>query len=198
LRYRITSAILTGFLWIPAFWLVPAGTAASVPPLAERVGFREWQASVGDKLLVDTQNNMGYLVHTDGRYFRFPVVTGQRKFVCYIGRCYNAATPNWSWEALSKEVKGDRITFGPSGRFLRLFKDGSEHTAYGIHEYKYEDKIFSENNRFGSMGCIIVRKPIMDLMERTFDLNEGALPVLTQHGVDSMLFALQEIAQPNP
>lgn len=192
MRFNLTRVILTGLVWIPAVWFVPSGTAASIPPLAERVGFLDWKASVGDKLLVDTQENMGYLIHPNGEYFRFPVVTGQRRFVCYIGRCYNAATPNWTWEALSKEIKGDRVTFGPTGRFIRLFKDGSENTAYGIHEYKYEDKIFSENNRFGSMGCIIVQKPIMDLMERTFDLNEGALPVVTQYGINSALFALQE------
>lgn len=138
--------------------------------------------------MVDTKDNIGYLVHSDGRYYRFPLVTGQRKFVCYIGRCYNAATPNWTWRALSKEIKGDRVTFGPSGRFIRLFQNGETHTAYGIHEYKYEDTIFESPERFGSMGCIVVRKPIMDLMERTFDVNEGNFEVISQHGLDEALF----------
>ena len=146
---------------------------------------------MGDSLIIDTEENYGYLIHKDGRYFRFTVVTGQRRFVCYIGRCYHADTPNWNWRALSKEIKGDRITFGSTGRFIRLFKDGELNTAYGIHEYKYEDRIFKSPGRFGTMGCIVVRKPIMDLIEKTFDVNEGDFEVVTQYGLDEALFVMR-------
>ena len=171
-----------------ALTFTPA-TAASPTLLVERESHDEWHPTVGDQILIDTQNNVGYLVHPDGRFLRFLIVTGQRKFVCYIGRCYNAATPNWNWIVKSKHIKGDRITFGPTGRFIRLYKDGDEHTAYGIHEYAYEDTMFSRNKRFGSMGCIIVKQTMMDVIEKTYDLNEGYLPVITQFGLDQAYFA---------
>lgn len=166
----------------------PAPTAAAPAILFERIGFLEWQPQKGDSFMVDTKNNIGYLVHTDGRYYKFDVVTGQRRGVCYIGRCYFAATPNWEWRAKSMDIKGDRITFGPTGRFVRLYKDGTENTAYGIHEYKYEDKMFSENERFGSMGCVIVRKKIMDVIEETFNVNDGDFEVITKHGIAPAMF----------
>ncbi|MBU2214152.1 hypothetical protein KKC44_00205 [Patescibacteria group bacterium] len=167
---------------------MPGPTAAAPSPLFERTGFLQWEPQVGDSMMIDTKNNFGYLIHNDGRFYRFALVTGQRKFVCYIGRCYNAATPNWTWRAMSKEIKGDRVTFGPSGRFIRLFKDGETNTAYGIHEYKYEDRIFESSGRYGSMGCIVVRSPVMDLVERTFDVNEGNFEVISQYGIESALF----------
>ncbi|MFA7681837.1 MAG: hypothetical protein WCX61_02285 [Candidatus Peribacteraceae bacterium] len=188
---RTTLSLLSIFLSVPALTLAPVQTAASPAPLIERVGFLGWEPQVGDALLIDTQNNFGYMIHPNGSFFRFAVVTGQRRFVCYIGRCYNAATPTWEWRALSKEIKGDRVTFGPSGRFIRLFKDGEENTAYGIHEYKYEDRIFESPGRFGSMGCIVVRQPIMDMIEHTFDINEGDFEVVTQYGVSSEMFVMQ-------
>ena len=151
----------------------------------------EWERGKGDSLIVDTLNNFGYLVHENGQYLKFSLVTGQRKNVCYIGRCYFAATPNLEWKALSKEIKNDRVTFGPSGKFIRLFKNGTENTAYGIHEYKYEDRIFESPGRYGSMGCIVVRKPVLDIIEKTFDINEGGFEVITQYGIDPGLFVLK-------
>jgi len=168
--------------------IAPAPTAASPAPMYKRVGFRSWEPAKGDSMLIDTKDNFGYLVHNDGTYYRFALVTGQRKYVCYIGRCYNAATPTWDWRAMSKEIKGDRVTFGPSGRFIRLFKDGETNTAYGIHEYKYEDRIFESPGRFGSMGCIVVRKPIMDMIEEMFDVNDGDFEVVSRYGLESEMF----------
>jgi len=170
---------------------VPAKLEAGDFNLLDRIGFLQWQPQIGDKFLVDTKYNLGYLIHPDGRYYRFSLVTGQNRYVSYIGRYYNAATPNWNWRAKQFEIKGDRVTFGPTGRFIRLFKDGTEHTAYGIHEYKYEDRIFKSPGRFGSMGCIVVRKPIMDLLEKTFNVNEGDFEVVTKHGIGLDVFAFR-------
>ncbi|MDP7645869.1 MAG: hypothetical protein QF400_01780 [Candidatus Peribacteraceae bacterium] len=180
-------AILTAIAPITSF----ANEGDNLMSLFERIGFLQWQPRIGDKMLIDTKGNFGYLIHSDGKYYRFSLVTGQRKYVSYIGRYYNAATPNWNWRAKSLEIKGDRVTFGPSGRFVRLFKDGNEHTAYGIHEYKYEDRIFQSPGRYGSMGCIVVRKPIMDIIEKTFEVNEGDFEVVSKYGIGPDLFVMR-------
>lgn len=135
-------------------------------------------------MVVDTKTNEGYLIHADGRFVQFPVATGQRKFVCYIGRCYNATTPEATWQVKSRDIKGDHITFGPSGRFLRLYKHGEDSTAYGIHEYAYEDRMFAEGERYRSMGCIVVKKEMMDIIDATYSINEGILDVITAYGID--------------
>jgi hypothetical protein len=139
---------------------------------------------MGDRIVVDTKENEGYLIHADGRFLAFPVATGQRRNVCYIGRCYNAKTPEKTWQIMARTIKGDRTTFGPSGRFLRLFDD-DEQTAYGFHEYKYEDRMFDDQPRFKSMGCIIVKQEIMDILDRTFAVNEGVIDVVTRYGVEA-------------
>lgn len=153
----------------------PALVPSSIPQA-------EWQAQPGDRIVVDTKANEGYLIHQDGRALSFPVATGQRRYVCYIGRCYNATTPERTWQIQKKDIKGDHITFGPSGRFLRLFyKD--ESTAYGFHEYGFEDRMFDDQPRFKSMGCIIVKKDMMDILDKTFAVNEGNVNVVTKFGV---------------
>ncbi|MDD3897032.1 MAG: L,D-transpeptidase [Candidatus Peribacteraceae bacterium] len=154
-------------------------------PAAYQVSLATWEPGVGDRVVVDTKENEGYLIHTDGRYVRFPVITGQRRRVYYIGRSYNAATPAWDWVVQSQDIKGDRITFGPSGRFLRLYKDGEEHTAYGFHEHAAEDVMFDRESRFQSMGCVIVRSSMMDILEETYLLNTDAgVPVFTRYGIE--------------
>lgn len=166
--------------------------AAAAP---QHVSLTQWQVHVGDSLVVDTKTNEGYLIHTDGRFFKFPVATGQHRFVCYIGRCYNAKTPEKTWQIKARTIKGDRTTFGPSGRFLRLFDD-NEQTAYGIHEYKYEDRMFSDQPRYKSMGCIIVKKEVMDIIDRTYAVNEGVIDVVTRYGVEepvTLAFASQQL-----
>jgi hypothetical protein len=155
-------------------------------PVPHAISAKNWEIEEGDKILVDTKKNEGYIFHKDGRYLYFPLVTGQNRWVYYIGRSYNAATPNWNWVAKSMHIKGDRLTFGPSGRFLRLYKDGVDHTAYGFHEYGKEDEIFlGLDTRFRSMGCIIVRAPIMDLLVDTFEQN-GSIDVITEYGIDNL------------
>jgi len=175
----LASSIIGSFFAVTtAFGAMPAGHQVSVD---------SWQPAVGDRFVVDTKSNEGFLIHTDGRYLRFDVVTGQQKWVYYIGRHYNAKTPTWDWTVKSKDIKGDRITFGPSGRFLRLYKDGEERTAYGIHEYGYEEEMFEKrDDRFQSMGCVIVRTDMMDILDATFALNEEeGMQVFTRYGIDA-------------
>ena len=155
---------------------------ASTETVPLQIPVHEWQPQVGDQLLIDTEGNWGYLAHDDGLFIRFPVVTGQRRSVRYIGRYYNAATPAWDWEIKSAHRKGDRITFGPTGRFLRLYKNGEERTAYGIHGHKDAAQMLAEGDRFRSMGCIIVSESILDIIEEAYEFNGGSLAVKTLHG----------------
>lgn len=147
--------------------------------------YEEWQTMRGDFLVVDTEANMGYLVHEDGGYTSFRVATGQRRVVRYIGRTYNAKTPNRRWVSLSSEVKGDRTTFGKEGTFLRLYDDG-ENSPYGIHSHKSVEKMLAGDaeERYRSMGCIIVSEAVLDNIEATFAMNGDRLDVVTTNGFE--------------
>lgn len=176
------SSLLSLILAMPV-----APLQAVVTPVPIAIAEPQWQPEPGDRIFVDTRDNFGYLVHSDGRYLPFPVATGQRRHVYYIGRSYNAATPNWDWTIRSMDTKGDRVTFGPTGRFLRLYKDGEENTAYGFHEHRDEAEFFATDapERYRSMGCIIVQHDMMNLLVLTFELN-GSVDVTTAYGIDDI------------
>lgn len=149
----------------------------------------DWQPQRGDSFVADTENNIGYLVHRNGEFATFSIATGQRRVVRYIGRTYNASTPNASWRVLSNEVKGDRITFGKQGRFLRLSKlDGNEpeRTPYGIHSHAYIQKMLSDELRYKSMGCVLVSEDVLDVVIDTYNLNDQSLDVFTVSGLGNM------------
>lgn len=138
-----------------------------------------WTPLLHDRFVVDVGENIGYLIHDSGAFVSFPVVTGQRRTVSYIGRTYNASTPVRNWAALSMELKDDHTTFGVTGRFLRLYKDGTESTSYGIHGHASAEKMLAGSSRYRSMGCIIVSEPVLDLIERTFYIDKNNLLVVT-------------------
>lgn len=142
-----------------------------------------WQPTAGDTFVVDTKNNNGYLVHKDGGYVMFPVATGQRRVVRYIGRTYKAVTPVGNWEALSRETKGDHTTFGKDGTFYRLFDEDGE-TAYGIHAHRSIDAMLADpgTERFRSMGCILVSYQVLEKIGQTFDVTNSKMPVFTVFG----------------
>lgn len=182
----LTATILAIALSVPA-------AAQEIAPVPYEVSAALWQPQVGDKIVVDTLNNEGYLMHRDGMFMRFPVATGQRRWVYYIGRSYNATTPTWDWQVKSRHIKGDRVTFGPTGRFLRLYKDGETNTPYGFHEYRKDEEMFGTDEdpfepaeRYESMGCIIVKTQMMDLIEQTWEINNQVLPVKTVYGVENL------------
>jgi hypothetical protein len=135
-----------------------------------------------DKFIADTRENIGYLIHEDGSYISFRIATGQKRFVHYIGRYYDARTPEREWSARAKQIKGDRITFGPEGTFLRLFAD-DEHTPYGIHSHRSITTMLADEERYKSMGCILVSKEILDIVVQTYELSGKNLPVRTVYGI---------------
>lgn len=186
-------SILTGLLLAMSLAMPAAAEQIHSFIVPYQVSLASWEPQVGDRVIVDTQNNQGYIFHENGLYISFPVATGQRRWVYYIGRGYNASTPNWNWEAKSLHIKGDRITFGPSGRFLRLYKDGEINTAYGFHEYRTDEEMFGADEqpfeaseRFKSMGCVIVKSEIMDLIVATWEANGEVLPVQTVYGIENL------------
>ena len=165
---------------------------------ATSIPVHAWVPEVGDSFYVDTKENMGYLVHTDGVYTAFPVVTGKKEFVYYIGRGYRADTPNRDWVAKSLHFKGDRMTFGAAnpkeyshidGAFLRLYIDGVENSPYGIHPNRNSKRMFEETERFESMGCVIVSDAMMRVILQTWHLNGEQLNVITRHGLETKQIA---------
>jgi len=160
--------------------LTALASTASMAPVA--VDIDDWKPRVGDRLLINTEVNEGFLVHSNGQYARFPLATGQRRWVSYIGRYYNAATPTWDWEIQSSHIKGDRVTYGETGRFLRMYKDGEYRTAYGIHSHRDAKEVLASDDRFYSMGCVIVNESVLNIIEDTYQLNEGKLKVRSRYG----------------
>lgn len=174
------SALATGLKWLPS----------ELP----ETPFAGWSTKPGDSLVVNTDTNIGYLVHEDRGFTSFRVVTGQRRTVQYIGRTYNAKTPVRSWKVTSKEIKkGDKTTFGQDGVFLRMFyKD--EKTAYGIHTHRSADEMLLEDQRFRSMGCVIVSKSVLDIIEQTLVTNGNELQVITTNGMGQKPVTYEQLA----
>lgn len=141
---------------------------------------------MNDIFVVDVPQNIGYLVHSDGQLFSFPVATGRKAYVHYIGRSYKADTPIRTWTAEQRQIKGDHRTFGVNGRFLRLFRDG-ESSPYGIHSYYKVGEWMEEEQRYFSMGCIVVTEDVLDVIEATYTLNNKKLTVITTENTDETL-----------
>lgn len=165
-------------------------SAMAPSPLPSEDGVRSWIAQAGDVLHINTAENLGYLIHPDGRRFVFRVATGQRRAVRYIGLSYFAATPEGNWLVKSHHVQGDRITYGPEGHFLRMYKDGTDYTHYGIHTHASAAFMLRERDRYASMGCIIVSDALLDLLEQTYAANGNQLPVVTAAGSPEYLLAM--------
>jgi len=71
-----------------------------------------------------------------------------------------------------------RVTFGPTGEFLRLYFNGKR-TLYGIHGHKYFEDMINSGNRFRSMGCLIVADDVLDVIENSYLANGESLMVIT-------------------
>jgi len=171
---------------LPFFGIVLLSLLPSSALAADAVPVSRWEAQAGDVFLVDVPQNMGYLIHENGEFLPFPVATGRKAVVRYIGRTYQADTPIRTWTAEQKQIKGDRRTFGVSGRFIRLFRDG-ESSPYGIHSYFKIADWMREDERYFSMGCIVVTEEMLDVIEKTFTLNDQNMTVITTNDAQAVL-----------
>ena len=170
--------------FLPLFGLVLLSLVPHSARAAGSTAVALWEPRAHDVFVVDVSRNEGYLVHEDGDYVTFPVATGRRSYVYYIGRGYKANTPIRTWTAEQKQIKGDRHTFGVSGRFIRLYR-GGEDSPYGIHSYYKENDWMEAEGRYFSMGCVIVSEGMMDVIEKTFDVNGRKMTVITTDNLEA-------------
>lgn len=145
-----------------------------------------WTPAVHDRLIADTQSNIGYIVHEDGNFTMFRIGSGKQRVVNYLGRTYNASTPSGSWKVLSTKVfANDHITFGKTGLFLRLSQENDE-TSYGIHATANIDTLLTWSDRYKSYGCILVNNDVLDILKKTYELSGNELDVATVYGIESI------------
>lgn len=137
-------------------------------------------------MVVDTKANIGYLVHANGEFTSFPVMTGQRKVVHYKGMTYDATTPERTWMAKKLDIQTDRYTFGKTGTFLRLFVNG-ESTYYGIHGFAGFEKFLAANDTYKSMGCVLVDETMLKVIVQTYELNDNSLELTTRYGTEKKI-----------
>ena len=149
-------------------------------PMWGRVNVGEFEPADGDYLLADLSRGVGYLANNGNKSFTtFPLLSGQHRYVYYIGRYYYAATPEQKWVVKEMNIQGDRITFSESGRFLRMYANGETYTSYGIHGHAHFETMIERDSKFQSMGCLLVSDEVMDVLEKSFYANENGMRVLT-------------------
>lgn len=157
-------------------------------PQPHALSLSQWEAQPGDFVIVDTAENMIYLVHQDGGYLADVAGSGQRGVVNYgkFGRI-NAETPEGVWRVKSTTIQNDRATFGPTGLFLRLHEgDSGDPSPLGFHDVANNDDLLASVDRYWSMGCILVRADMLDLLTEEYELQRdaGGLLVVTTRGFD--------------
>ncbi len=145
-----------------------------------------WTPDFGDQLYIDLDTNIGYLLHQNGQFGSFPVATGTRRTVNYLGQKYYAATPATHWEVKGLAVQKSKVLFGTTGRFLRLYNEGLSKTLYGIHAHRDFATWSESGNRFKSFGCIIVSEQMLNVLIDTYELNGKQLAVTTSHGASEL------------
>jgi|CXWL01.1.fsa_nt_gi hypothetical protein len=158
----------------------PATASQSIP-------FREWVPQQHDRLIADTEANTGYITHENGTYTTFPIGSGQQKVVHYGGKTYNATTPADYWVVKSTTIQTNRIDFGKSGMFLRLYRNGTDRTSYGIHATSNINELLAADDRYKSFGCILVSNEVLEALLQTYTLNKGQLEVATTRGLNKTL-----------
>jgi len=164
--------------------VITPGTAFA----ARMVSETDWEPRPGDSFYVNTNDNWGYLLHHDSsEVLAFPVATGIQGTINYLGMRYYAGTPDANWIAKTASTQSDRTTFGPTGLFLRLFKNGDQYTRYGIHGHAYSQNWLTLLSRYKSAGCIVTSEQILQIIKTTFDVNGGQLEVTTSKNQDKIM-----------
>lgn len=151
-------------------------TTAQVIPL------EKWVPAMEDRFIADTEANQGYIVHTDGSYTTFRIGSGRKETIHYLKRTYKGDTPEEMWTVQSTTIQTDRNTFGKDGLFLRLYSEGKK-THYGIHATSNINEILAGDDRFKSLGCILVSYDVLEILTQTYLLNGKKLEVATVQGL---------------
>jgi len=157
--------------------------ATTSPVSVQQIPLADWQPARGDQFIADTRANIGYLVHADGSFTSTKIGSGKRGMVHYMKRTYNAATPSENWVVGKIDTQTDRLTFGKYGTFMRLYRDGTERTSYGIHSVGNIDDLLATDERYYSMGCVLVNDRFLAILLQTYTLNGDTLNVLTIDGL---------------
>ena len=149
------------------------------------IDLSRWVPEVHDRFIADTKSNVGYIVHDNGSYTMFRIGSGKNSEVWYLGRRYNAHTPERVWKVESITYQTDHITFAKSGEFLRLYTDG-ESTPYGIHATQNINEMLTWEDRYKSMGCILVSNDVLQVLAHTYVMNGNKLEVATVEGLSTI------------
>lgn len=166
---------------------ITAATIADIYIPWTKVENKEYQASSGDYLTVYIPTGMAYLANdTTKTYTEFRILSGQPRYVHYIGRYYFAATPEQEWEIKSMDTKKDRVTFGKTGRFFRLYENGDA-TPYGIHGLKNSAKLIEQGKIYASMGCVIIPEEILDFIDSSYKIDNKNMKVFTTSDFNKIL-----------
>jgi hypothetical protein len=152
------------------------------PISIQQIPLEQWQPAQGDSFIADTRSNIGYIIHENGNYTSMKIGSGQRKMVHYMKRTYNAATPSDTWTVESIDTQKDRLTFGKDGTFMRLNRHGQS-TSYGIHSVANIDDLLATDDRYYSMGCVLVDYKTLEILLNTYKLNGDSLKLITIDGL---------------
>lgn len=155
-----------------------------IPHNVPALPFDQFEPIAGAAVVVDTKNAQLYIINPDGVFTSVPALLGQNRVVHYLGRTYKATTPEERWVVRSIHTQGDRITFGKDGTFLRLYKNGKERTAYGIHGHRYFQQMLAEGDPYRSLGCVLVADDVVKKVQKAYELNSKELTVVTVYGID--------------
>jgi hypothetical protein len=160
---------------------------ASSAEAARLISPDDWVPQSGDHFYVDLDANWGYILHPDSAdILAFPVATGIEGTIRWLGMTYNAKTPEARWVTKTSHIQSDRFTFGPTGYFLRLYKNGDQYTRYGVHSHASVEQWLTLEKRYKSAGCIIVNEQILQILKTTFEVNEDGFTVITTRSDDRL------------
>lgn len=163
--------------------IIGLAIATAAPSPVQQIPLHDWQPAKGDAFIADTRANIGYLVHADGSFTATKIASGKHETVHYMRQTYNAATPSDHWIVKEINTQTDRLTFGKDGTFMRLYRDGTQYTSYGIHSVANIDKLLETDQRYYSMGCVLVDDRMLAILLDTYELNDESLQVLTIDGL---------------
>ena len=125
-----------------------------------------WELQQGDWLIVNTDYNVLQFVRGDHSDVSQPIRVGSGintgKKMVYLGMAYDPATPDKVWEIREKVQQHWWNVFGSREAdeqlFLRLFEvkdDQRIWTHYGIHTTPDIETIFTDQDGYGSWGCVL-------------------------------------------